>query len=834
VSPADPTSDFWTGFLPQHQADLVKSGLSREQVAAAGVYSLSDPHKAAELLHWKHAASKYGPFLAFPFRDPATWVTNGYVRLKPDRPRQAKGQRVRYESPVGQQNRAYFPPGVRAALADPAGPLLITEGEKKSLKADQEGFACVGLVGVEGWSKKRKDKSEARELLDDLAAIRWDGRPIFICFDSDIAEKPAVQRAEWRLTEALRAKGAVVRVVRLPPGPPGTDGRPMKQGLDDFLVREGSDALRKLLDDAKPPAPPEDKRPKVFLGPNEHHVVERTLMALREGDDNLYTRGGELVRVVRSARARTLIAMPEAPRIESVPLPNLRLRMCMATRFMVVTRRGENFVEKQVSPPNEIVKGVATLGHFPGVRPLEAVVESPIVRPDGSILQTPGYDAATGLLYLPSAKFPPILDAVSKALALKALELLLDVVCDFPFRSDAHRATWIAGLLTMVGRFAFAGPAPLFLVDGNVRACGKGLLADVAALIALGRDFAKASNTTDDDEMRKIILSIGLAGELAVCLDNVAGALGTPSLDAALTTTTWQGRKLKTNETPRVPLFATWWATGNNVILLADTTRRVAHIRLESAEENPEERTGFKRPDLRAWARQERGKLLTAALSILSGYIQAGRPRHNLKPWGSYEGWSDLVREAVVWLGLPDPGLARLELAREADRDGNALRALLAGWEELDPKSEGLTVAEAAKLLAESPNKYPAMRGALAELFDMPADKPPSPKKLGYKLRQFKGRIAGEKYFQSEDAHGGVHKWRVRKAGNGGDGGNGGDVSLTPYMCATPPTRAYTHGAVRDGSQPSPPSQPSDPPPTSDEAREEYRTPWERSPGEEG
>ena len=51
----------------------------------------------------------------------------GYVRCKPDRPRaDAKGKVVKYESPVGAPNRAYFPPATRAALADPTVPLLVT------------------------------------------------------------------------------------------------------------------------------------------------------------------------------------------------------------------------------------------------------------------------------------------------------------------------------------------------------------------------------------------------------------------------------------------------------------------------------------------------------------------------------------------------------------------------------------------------------------------------------------------------------------------------------------------------------------------------------------
>jgi len=30
---------------------------------------------------------------------------------------------------------------------------------------------------------------------------------------------------------------------------------------------------------------------------------------------------------------------------------------------------------------------------------------------------------------------------------------------------------------------------------------------------------------------------------------------------------------------------------------------------------------------------------------------------HHLKPWGSYEQWSNVVREAVTFAGFPDPGV---------------------------------------------------------------------------------------------------------------------------------------------------------------------------------
>ena len=58
------------------------------------------------------------------------------------------------------------------------------------------------------------------------------------------------------------------------------------------------------------------------------------------------------------------------------------------------------------------------------------------------------------------------------------------------------------------------------------------------------------------------------------------------------------------------PLYMTWFATGNNVMIAADTARRVCHIRLESPCERPEERGGFRQPDLLAWIGENRAELL--------------------------------------------------------------------------------------------------------------------------------------------------------------------------------------------------------------------------------
>lgn len=284
---------------PRHLADLRNSGLCDEQIAHCGFHSLIAPASIQKALAWKRYNGELGDCLAFPFSDEAGKPT-GYCRLKPDCPRKGKddAKPIKYESPKGSSNRAYFPPGTPAALHDPSAPLVITEGEKKAAKADQELCPCIGLVGVFGWQKKRaKDKDGKlgeRELIDDLARLAWQGRPVFLCFDSDGATNPNVRVAEWHLAATLQRCGAVVRIARLPVGDSGPDGTAAKIGLDDFLVTHGVNAFRELLVSATEPTPPEKgltpneasddphRLARLFIGERCQHADGLTLRFWRE------------------------------------------------------------------------------------------------------------------------------------------------------------------------------------------------------------------------------------------------------------------------------------------------------------------------------------------------------------------------------------------------------------------------------------------------------------------------------------------------------------------------------------------------------------------------
>jgi hypothetical protein len=771
--------------LPGHLNDLRKSGLSDEQIGRVGFFSLTDPGRIAELLHWKHPADALGPCLVIPFKN--TPGANGYARLKPDKPRQKGDKSVKYESPVGEPNHVFLPPGTVAVLNDAASVLLVTEGEKKASKADQEGFPCLGLVGTYGWQKKRPRDGNGkgtgpRELIDDLDSIAWQGRQVFIAFDSDAAEKQEVRWAEYHLAEALQRRGAGVKVVRLP-----ANGS-AKVGLDDYLVGHGADALRQLLTKAETPERPQAaagraERKPILITTDEHLVGDAAIAALAK-DGGIYQRGGLLVRIVRdSSPAARGIRHPLAPRIEPLPPPLLRERLA-ANALWQTLRRKKNGDEEPVParPPGWCTAAVHARGNWPGVRHLEAVVDTPVLRPNGTILCTPGYDAETGLLFEADRTFPSFPDKPTQEDALAARDLLLEVVHDFPFQLPAHRSAWLASVLTPLARYAFAGPAPLFLADANVPAAGKGLLLDCTARILTGERFTIATYTSDEDELRKRITSLCLAGARMVLFDNLEGRFGNATLDAALTATAWEDRVLGINRMTRSPLLMTWYATGNNVAVHKDTSRRCCCARLESELERPEERSDFRHPDLLAWVGQNRDQLLAAALTILRAYFVAGKPDQKLKPWGSFEGWSAVVRAAIQWVGMPDPGETRMLLQQQADVGAAGMAALVGYWQQLDPERKGLTTAEViARLYAKDPPaNTPAFYGDMrATLEDMLGKV--DARGLGTKLRGYRRRVFGGWFFDQVGKDHQAVRWAVLPANEFGFG-----PKHTPHTPDTP------------------------------------------------
>ena len=620
------------------------------------------------------------------------------------------------------------------AAFDVAKTVLKTEGPTDAMALwsamPAEARAAIAVATNAGGAGEKK--------LPQLLAPLFRGKTVHVCHDADQPGQAGV--GKW--AAALAGEAAAVRNVLLPFPMEKDHGRDLR----DFLVSNGPAAwmeFEKLLAAGLIAEPAEDGR-TVIIGTDESRVVNEGIAALATCE-NVYQRGGCLVQVVEGVDPPKGIARPkDAPRIAPIRQPRLRELLSDAATWAQKTEDG---LEK-CHPPEWTVKAVDARGQWTGIPGLTAVVETPILRADGTVLTTPGYDQATGIIFRARSGFPPIPELPARADALRSVQTLLEVAEDFPFATDAHRAAWLASTITPLARYAFHGPTPIFLIDANVRGCGKSLLTDVTSLLVAAREMARMALPRDDDEFRKRITALAVAGEPLILIDNIVGTLGSASLDAALTATSWSDRILgQSAMASGVPLYAVWFATGNNVILAADTARRALHIRLESPEENPEERSGFHHADLLGFVRTERPRLAAAAVTILAAYCAAGRPDMHLTPWGSYEAWSALVRQALVWCDLPDPAETRTELRSQADREAATLRQLVAGWEEADRSGAGMTVAAALKSLVEYPNGYDALRSALWELSPPKDGKALNPRSIGMKLHHLRRRVVGGKYF---------------------------------------------------------------------------------------
>ena len=62
---------------------------------------------------------------------------------------------------------------------------------------------------------------------------------------------------------------------------------------------------------------------------------------------------------------------------------------------------GTETYEEEITPPTAVLNAALAPKEWPDLRPLLGIVGAPVLRPDGTLLQQPGYDPAT-CLYLAS------------------------------------------------------------------------------------------------------------------------------------------------------------------------------------------------------------------------------------------------------------------------------------------------------------------------------------------------------------------------------------------------------------------------------------------------
>ena len=507
-----------------------------------------------------------------------------------------------------------------------------------------------------------------------------------------------------------------------------------------------------------------DGRREVVIGSQESEIITATMQALAERG-GVYLYGHQMVTVQDFRPARGIAggtASGERPCIHEVSGLWLREHVSSVVRLMKVSPEGqarETLVPEWVSPMLMVSNRLNLLPV------LKAFVEVPVLLPDGRVLEAPGYDEASGLFFAPIRHFPPMPDAPDRDDAIVAAERLCALVSDFPFggasNQATHRAAWMAFLLTGFARFAIQGPVPLVLVESNGPASGKGLLVQLTAEIQTGRSIPVCVAPQEGEEFSKMALALLRSGHRLVLLDEAPSPFGGRQLNALLTAyPNYQGRLLGQSVTLQVPQLATWVATGNNLVLAPDLPRRCLHIRIEPQEERPEDREGFQFPDLLHHVRTHQPELARDVLTILRAFHLAGRPGSGLTQWGSFEAWSDLVRNAVYWVLGVDCD-TRQGLAERTDFTRRAQAVLLQSLQSEFGKMP-FTTEQVLSLHTAGLAKHEPLIEALNELNKNP--KGLCSRSLGHiLLRNLRLPKDGWCLDQQEGTRGGCRVWVIRQ-----------------------------------------------------------------------
>ena len=388
----------------------------------------------------------------------------------------------------------------------------------------------------------------------------------------------------------------------------------------------------------------------------------------------LFRRSGSLVRIFLDEKNTSKI----------IALNDVQLRGVLArhARFMRETEAGSF----PTSPPIDAVKDILHLGDwtFPA---LEGIVQSPVMRPDGTILLEPGYDPVTHLFYVKPAdlSMPEIPENPSDSDVEGYLGYILEAIRDFPFVEASDRANALALVMILPLRPAIAGSIPMAAITKPTPGTGASLFVDTVAIIGTGKVAPMAGLPRDDDEMRKYITSRLLAGDPLICFDNLELPLWGPSLSRALTCHEWEDRILGGNTTARLPQRAVWVANGNNLKLRGDLPRRTFPIRLDAKLAKPWERENFRHPDLLSWCRRWRGGLLAAILTIARAWYVAGKPEPSrpVPVLGGFEAWAQTIGGILSFAGVEGFLENLVQFHDQADLEGPEWTSFLSAWVEI-------------------------------------------------------------------------------------------------------------------------------------------------------
>jgi len=335
-----------------------------------------------------------------------------------------------------------------------------------------------------------------------------------------------------------------------------------------------------------------------------------------------------------------------------------------------------------VLPPIHVVKDLLASPN-PPLPHLKRIVEFPFFTKEGILHAAPGFLEETGCYYHhdPHLDLPPLPPKPSHAEVEQALDIINELLQDFPFAGAAEKAHAVAMMLQPFVRELINGPTPLYLLEAPSPGTGKSLMVRAVCFPALGREIPSMSEGRDEEEYRKRITAALCFSPAFVFLDNVRRRIDSAALASAITSTVWEDRILGQTQIIRLTVSNGWIATGNNPELSSEIARRSIRIRLDAKTDRPWMRQDFSHPDIIGWVRGNRARLVFAILTLVQAWISEGVPKPTGAPTlGMFEDWSRVMGGILQVTGIPGFLENLTELYEISDREGDLKRAFVFAW----------------------------------------------------------------------------------------------------------------------------------------------------------
>jgi hypothetical protein len=440
---------------------------------------------------------------------------------------------------------------------------------------------------------------------------------------------------------------------------------------------------RSVLRSHEPPPP---ELPDLHVLKSDLPLVSRKLRDQLTTHPRMFERGGP---------ARLVTYPPEDARPTEVPPFGVEAVIHAAhevCRPYQVDHRGKR---TNITLPEQVARLYLALNGRWNLRPLHGICCSVLLENDGSIHAHEGYHAPSGL-WCTRAPTITVPERPTKQEANAALYRLRKAMRTFTFKGAplvAHdgnlvvdieepprpcESAALCALLTGVTR-ASLPLAPGVMINAPALSgsgAGKGLLARMIASIAFGVAPKAGTAGHDEMELEKRIGAMLMRGDPVILLDNLNNTLlRSPQLESCLTEPEVSVRVFGKLEMQDIRTTALLLVTGNGLQASGDSARRYIYPTLEPPVDDPEQRKYA--PGFLDGIFARRKELLSDCLTIWRYGRQQKLPRG--KPFGSYERWTEWVRDTLLALGCADPVDAISEV-RERDPARVSLAALFEAW----------------------------------------------------------------------------------------------------------------------------------------------------------